>query len=172
MKKKALLLLVTLLAGLLMFRELGYVEFSFYRSRQDSSSSTSALGGLHTLPLTKEEEGRKVDWRWAEIPRHRIYYTEKCVRPWTRWVPLVKIGSTQIVREFFVTSDKGKILAGKNEGLVVLTAFGSLSAREYSELAEENDRKAFIRWIETRIAEEPNQSPEPTAGLRPAAAHL
>ena len=135
-KKRIVLLSMIAAIAVLVVREFGYLGLALYRSRRESSSWQQSMGGSLPTLLTKDEEHHKADWHVKEVSGYSIYYSEESVRPWTRWLPLMKIGTTKISREYFVTSARGKVLSGKNGAEVSLAVYGFLSARGYVEMAE------------------------------------
>jgi len=148
-RKPALQGFVITFAVLLVLREYGAIDFYF------STSVTVPLRKIveHDLvaaPLSLAERTARHAWTALPMPDRpelTIYYLESRHDPWTRWVPLVKSGQTQIARPFFVARGDTRVLAGEVRWTVDHVVFGSASARNYELGATPKQPKEFLDGV-------------------------
>jgi hypothetical protein len=145
----------------LAFRELGYVKASLYAAQSEIPEWRQVDDVSPPPQLTADDRRHQAAWPSSVVQGCRVYYAVACDGPWTRWLPLVKTGTTQISLEYLVTFGRRKILSGKGSMEVSLTAYGQMSALEYANMAEADAQKEFMKWITARIAETSGHLPMP-----------
>lgn len=85
-----------------------------------------------------------------------VFYDERWDSPWTRWIPLVKIGDSSVARDYFAMSAGKKIFIGHYTSTISSTVYGFCSAGDYAALVTASDRESFLRAIRETVQKQRN----------------
>jgi hypothetical protein len=147
--RRVALLVAVALGCALAAREIGGLNFHLSVGKTFRHRGTSVFNVTPT-PLSADDRQRLPTWQSIALPDRpelKIYFTETRVDPWTRWMPLVKIGRTRIERPFLVVRGETRLLTGKVAWRIDQRVYGSLSAREFVRRATPSQPKEFLEAL-------------------------
>lgn len=152
MQRRWIWAIAILVASLVTLREMGVVDWSLYRCRSESNTSSGESTGsdLRGMRLFAYDDRIPLGpWKTMPVPGrpgYTIRYATGVTYPWSHWVPLVKWGEAKVQYVFYVTSDAGPIFCGLSADHTNLRVYGLSSARNFERMVNSD---AFQRLCNT-----------------------
>lgn len=151
MKLKHVLIAAGAVAALaLVLRETGAIGFELFQSRSQHRSNSNCEST--SVPMLQVPQRQRETQAWKReplpgFPGRELRYEETVEFPWSRWVPLLKTGTTTVARRFVVLANGGEVMSGSRTATIDLTVYGTMSAGGYGRHALEDERKSFVDWV-------------------------
>jgi hypothetical protein len=132
--KKGKIIALAIVAVVLVLRGVGFVELTCaHLYYWVSTSKDIAQYDENPSPsLTAQDAKLTKTQREVTFGNAHVYYDETWDFPWTRWMPLIKVGESEVTRNYFAVSSGKKIFIGQYTSKTSMVVYGVLSARNYA----------------------------------------
>jgi hypothetical protein len=154
--------------ALIVLPEFGTAQLDLHAEWSESSTTMVSVANadIRQSPMPGySQEKTLVPWKTLPLPTQRdvvIHYAQSIEYPWTRWIPLLKVGETKCQHLFFATRGKKTVVSGRRLASLSLTVVGLMAPDRFADFASKDALDEICKAVNERLAEIP-APPHPSA---------